>query len=165
LHGDAKGIRYILHIPAYFSFCKGGGGASENAGSMNFFFGTFQDTGGGGAGSWWGSPDRDSRPRGGWGWKLPKKAENRLRFENVLTPPQSRENLRKVAESRGRSQNKEERCHENQSFTIISNVFDKVAQRRIYQSRGKSRKVAQSRATSRATVATFRSRIGLLQIK
>jgi hypothetical protein len=69
---------------------------------------------------------------------------------------QSRKNSRKVAESRGRSQNKEE---QNRSFTIISNVFDKVARqrrkpksRKIAEGRIKSRNVARNRGDREATV-------------
>jgi hypothetical protein len=71
-----------------------------------------------------------------------------LRTVAAKVADQSREKSRKVAESRGRSQNKGKRCHVNQSFTIISNVFDKVAQRRkpkVAEGRGRSRKVAQRR--------------------
>jgi hypothetical protein len=68
---------------------------------------------------------------------------------------------KETTQGRARSRNKEERSPTNRTFIIINNNFDKFAQR----CRGMSRKVAKlrtkSRNVARATVATFRLRIGL----
>jgi hypothetical protein len=68
-----------------------------------------------------------------------------LRTVAAKVADQSRGKSRKVAEGRRRSQNKENGYHTSQSFTIISNNFDKVALRR----KPKSRKVAEGRTKSR----------------
>jgi hypothetical protein len=83
-----------------------------------------------------------------------------LRTVAAKVADQSREKSRKVAESRGRSQNKEKRYRVNQSFRSLA-IFLIKSRNVANQSCGKSRKIAQGRAMSHATLATFRSRIGL----